>query len=72
MALTIKYDSLALRTKSCEEWIFCSEINCMETVVGLDMLGLSTGRLSLRHRLLSVSSRPYSQYITHFSWTPKK
>ena len=73
MALSIKCDSLALRTKSCEEWIFSSEINCMETVVGLElMLVLSTGRLSLRHRSLSVFSSLYTQYVTHFSWTPKK
>ena len=73
IALSIKCDSLALRTKSCEEWIFSSEINCMETVVGLElMLVLSTGRLSLRHRSLSVFSSLYTQYVTHFSWTPKK
>ena len=59
MALSIKCDSLALRTESREEWIFSSGINCMsvwewlewerkcsETVVGLDlMLVLSTARL---------------------------
>ena len=59
MALSIKCDSLALRTESREEWIFSSGINCMsvwewlewerkcsETVVGLDlMLVLSTVRL---------------------------
>ena len=58
-ALPIKFDSLALRTESREEWIFSSGINCMsvwewlewerkcsETVVGLDlMLVLSTARL---------------------------
>ena len=44
----------------------------METVVGLYMLVLSTGSLSLRHHLLSVFSRLYTQYVTHFSWTPKK
>ena len=50
MALSIKCDSLALRTESREEWIFSSGINCMsvwewlewerkcsETVVGLDL-----------------------------------
>ena len=29
MALSIKCDSLALRTESREEWIFSSGINCM-------------------------------------------
>ena len=29
MALSIKFDSLALRTESREEWIFPNEINCM-------------------------------------------
>ena len=51
MALSIKCDSLALRTESREEWIFSSGINCMsvwewlewerkcsETVVGLDLM----------------------------------
>ena len=59
MSLSIKCDSLALRTESREEWIFPNETNCMsvwewsewerrcsETLVGLDlMLVLSTGRL---------------------------
>ena len=59
MALSIKCDSLALRTESHEERIFSSGINCMsvwewlewerkcsETVVGLDlMLVLSTARV---------------------------
>ena len=59
MALSIKCDSLALRTESREEWIFSSGINCMsvwewlewerkcsERAVGLDlMLVLSNARL---------------------------
>ena len=59
MTLSIKCDSLALRTESPEEWISSSGINCMsawdwlewerkcsETVVGLDlMLVLSTAHL---------------------------
>ena len=57
MALSIKCDSLALRTESREEWIFSSGINCMSvckwlewerkcSVVHLDlMLVLSTARL---------------------------
>ena len=59
MALSIKCDSLALRTESSEEWLFSSGINCMSvcewlewerkcsiSVVGLDlMLVLSTARL---------------------------
>ena len=32
MALSIKCDSLALRTESREEWIFSSGINCMSVV----------------------------------------
>ena len=59
IALSIKCDSLALRTESREEWIFSSGINsmsvwewlewkrrCSETVVGFDLkLVLSTARL---------------------------
>ena len=74
MALSIKCDSLALRTESREEWIFSSGINCMsawewlewerrcsETVVGLDlMFVLSTARLNLVPRV-SQDERPWER-----------
>ena len=67
MALSIKCDSLALRTESREEWIFSSGINCMSVCEWLEWerkcsvvmgLVLSTARLcslnlSLRSRLVS-------------------
>ena len=78
MALSIKCDSLALRTESREEWIFSSGINfmsvwewlewerkCSETVVDLDfVLFLSTARL--RSLNLSLKRRLASPIQTSF------
>ena len=81
MALSIKCDSLALRTESREEWIFSSRIKCMsvwewlegerkcsETVMGLDlMFVLSTARLcSLNLSLNSFYGLPIFLVLTRY------
>ena len=84
MALSIKCDSLALRTESREEWIFSSGINsmsvwewlewerkCLETVVGLDlMLVLPTARLcSLNLSLRRRLVSPVYCKLQRLHWT---
>ena len=84
MTLSIKCDSLTLKTKSREEWILSSGINnmsvrkwlewerkCPETVVGLDlMLVLSTARLcSLNVSLKRHLVSPIYCKLQRLHWT---